>query len=78
MVRISQGQGSSEGENAILLSGTPDEHGEIGLVMRAGRYDPNLQIEMSGRSKSYTFAPSRMLDAGDDFDWASFKPVAQA
>jgi len=78
MVRISQGGTGGEGENAVLLSGTPNEHGEIGLVMRAGRYDPNLHIEMTGRSKSYKFEPSRMLDAGDDFDWAAFKPVAQA
>ncbi len=78
MVRISQGHVGGEGENAVLLSGTPDERGEIGLVLRAGRYDPNLQIEMSGRRKSYTFEPSRMLDAGDDFDWAAFKPIAQA
>ena len=43
------------------------------LVMRAGRYDPNLTIKITGRSKAYLFTPSRMLDAGDDFDWAMFK-----
>ena len=73
MVRISQGESVQEGENAVLLSGTPDSNGEVGLVMRAGRYDPNLAIGITGRSKSYCFTPSRMMDAGDDFDWAMFK-----
>jgi len=73
MVRIAPGEGDAgEGEHAVLLSGTPDVNGEVGLVMRAGRYDPNLNIRIIGRSKSYLFKPSRMLDAGDDFDWANF------
>ena len=71
MVRISQGE-SAEQENAILLSGTPDANGEIGLIMRAGRYDPNVPIDITGRSKSYRFLPSRMKDAGDDYDWGMF------
>jgi hypothetical protein len=72
MVRISQGEAAREGENAVLLAGAPDGNGEIGMVMRAGRYDPNANIEITGRTKSYTFLPSRMMDAGDDFDWAMF------
>lgn len=64
---------SAEAENAVLLSDTPDANGEVGLVMRAGRFDPNLTIKTTGRSKAYVFTPSRMLDAGDDFDWAAFK-----
>jgi hypothetical protein len=78
MVQISQGDASREGESAVLLSGTPDSNGEIGLVMRAGRYDPNLAIGITGRSKSYTFQPARMMDAGDDFDWATFTVSGQA
>ena len=79
MVHIAAPEGDSgEGESAVLLSGTPDANGEVGLVMRAGRYDPNVTIRIAGRSKSYLFTPSRMMDAGDDFDWATFKiePVA--
>jgi len=79
MVRIAAPEGDAgEGENAVLLSGTPDANGEVGLVMRAGRYDPNVTIKIAGRSKSYLFTPSRMMDAGDDYDWATFKidPVA--
>ncbi|HYH43381.1 MAG TPA: hypothetical protein VD867_15520, partial [Burkholderiales bacterium] len=73
MVQISQGEAGRDGESAVLLSGSPDANGEIGMVMRAGRYDPNLAIELTGRSKSYTFQPARMMDAGDDFDWATYK-----
>jgi hypothetical protein len=71
-VRISQ-PGGCGSESAILLSGTPDANGEIGLVMRAGRFDPNTNIEVNGRTKSYVFVPCRLIDSGDDFDWAMFK-----
>lgn len=73
MVRMASAAGdSADGESAVLLSGTPDANGEVGLVMRAGRYDPNLPVKITGRSKAYLFTPARMLDAGDDFDWAMF------
>jgi hypothetical protein len=72
MVRFSLG-GTGEADNAVLLSGTPDVNGEFGLIMRAGRYDPNVDLHVTGRSKSYVFQPSHMVDAGDDFDWAMFK-----
>jgi len=71
MVRFSHGD-TSEADNAVLLSGTPDVNGEVGLIMRAGRYDPNVSLQVTGRSKTYVFEPSRMMDAGDDFDWAMF------
>ena len=73
VVRFSQGDAAHQPENAVLLSGTPDVNGEVGLIMRAGRYDPNLNLHVTGHSKSYVFQPSRMLDAGDDFDWGMFK-----
>jgi hypothetical protein len=73
-VRMAPAAGeNAEAENAVLLSGTPDANGEVGLVMRAGRYDPNLTMKITGRSKACLFTPARMLDAGDDFDWVMFK-----
>ena len=77
MVRISYPHGGREPENAVLLSGAPDAKGEVGLVLRAGRYDPNAAIEVTGRTKTYRFEPSRMVDAGDDFDWAAYKVAPQ-
>ena len=63
----------SASEPAILLSGATDANGEVGLVMRAGRFDRGSKIEVNGRTKSYVFVPCRMIDSGDDFDWATFK-----
>lgn len=76
MVRFSYPDSGREPENAVLLSGAPDANGEVGVVLRPGRYDPNATVEVAGRTKSYRFAPSRMIDAGDDFDWAAYT-VAQ-
>jgi hypothetical protein len=45
--------------------------------MRAGRYDPDLSLEVTGHSKSYLFEPSRMVDSGEDFDWGLFKIAQQ-
>jgi hypothetical protein len=76
-IRFSPGQPGREPESAVLLSATPDVNGEVGLVMRAGRYDPNLSLHVIGQTKSHVFQPSRMMDAGGDYDWAMFK-VASA
>lgn len=75
LVRSSH-EAASDAENAMLLSTAPDTNGEVGLVMRAGRFDPGSGVEIAVRDKSYRFTPSRMIDAGDDFDWAAYK-VAQ-
>lgn len=77
-VRISRGAGGRDAENAMLLSTAPDSNAEIGVVMRAGRYDANSPVEVAGRNNSYLFSPARMVDAGDDFDWAVYKVSRQA
>ena len=71
MVRIAGEAGESD--NAVLLSGTPDANGEVGLIMRAGRFDPNLDISVTRGASAYQFHPARLVDAGDDFDWALFR-----
>ena len=73
MVRLSYPEGEREAENAVLLSGAPDAQGEVAMVLKPGRYDPNSPIEVTGRTKSYRFRPSRMVDAGDDYDWVAYK-----
>jgi hypothetical protein len=72
VVRIAPADKAGEADTAILLSGKADANGEVGLVTRAGRYDPGSDIQVNGRTKSYVFVPSRLVDAGDDFDWAMF------
>jgi hypothetical protein len=78
VVRISAVAATGESDTAILLSGTPDVNGEVGLVTRAGRFDPRSSVQVNGRTKSYVFVPSRLADAGDDFDWGLFQIQANA
>jgi hypothetical protein len=72
-VRVVRPDSESVNEPAILLSAAPDANGEVGLVMRGGRFDSATKIEVNGRTKSYVFVPCRLIDSGDDFDWATFK-----
>jgi len=57
----------------ILLSTTPDGQGEVGVIMREGVYSARDSMEMIVRDKTYHLAPSRMVEGGEDFDWARFK-----
>jgi hypothetical protein len=61
-----------EPESAILLSSEPDADGEMGLIMRAGRFDPGQQIAFMLGEQELVLTPVRMIDAGDDFDWSSY------
>jgi len=60
-------------EHAVLLSTKPDSQGEVSVVRRAGRFDPKLGVRLAVGDNAYTLTPSRLIDAGDDFDWASYK-----
>ena len=40
--------------------------------MRAGRFNPGTTAEMTIKGAKYTMSPTRMVDAGDDFDWAVY------
>jgi hypothetical protein len=71
LVRITHG--GREPENAVLLSSDPDANSEVGLVMRAGRFDPGSSIDLMLQGVRHALAPAHMVDAGDDFDWARYK-----
>ena len=58
---------------AVLLSTSPDSHGEVGVVMREGIFNVRDSLEMIVRDKTYVLVPSRMVEGGEDFDWAKFK-----
>ena len=60
-------------EHAVLLSTLPDGQGEVPLVRRAGRYDPKSGVRFAIGDDVYTLTPSRLIDAGDDFHWASYR-----
>ena len=64
---------SREAESAVLLSGAPDQNGEIGIIMRAGRFDAAGSIDLTVKDNPFVLVPSRLVDDGDDFDWAVYK-----
>ena len=70
-------RGSAEPEHAVLLSMRPDSNGEVALIRSSGRYDARAGAQLVIRDNTYTLSPSRLIDAGEDFDWASYK-VARA
>lgn len=61
------------GERAVLLSAALDTNGEIDLLLRARSFIPGKHLEMNVRGKEYYLRPSRLVEAGDNFDWAKFK-----
>jgi hypothetical protein len=61
-----------EPEVAILLSADSELTGEVGVLMRAGRFDANHQITLMLGDRRFTLAPVSMITAGDAFDWATY------
>lgn len=62
---------------AILLSSRPDKNREVAILMRAASYTQNHQFHMSVRGKTYLVAPSELIEAAEDCDWARFEVVKQ-
>jgi hypothetical protein len=60
------------GEAAVLLSTSPDENGEVGLLLRAGVFSSAMPLNMNVHEKHYGLAPRKLVDGGEDFDWAKF------
>lgn len=58
---------------AVLLTGPPDHQEEIGVVLRNGALNGCDGLEMAVREKSYLLRPTRIIEGGEDFDWATFK-----
>lgn len=67
-----------EGEPGVLLSTTPDQHGEIALLLRGGGYTLGQGLEMNVRGKQYHLTPRKLVEGGGDFDWAKFKVMQRA
>jgi hypothetical protein len=62
-----------DGDAAVLLSTTPDRHGDVSLLLKTGSYAANQPLEMIVRGKRYHLMPRRLVEGGGDFDWAKFK-----
>lgn len=67
-----------EAESGVLLSTTPDSHDEVALIMRAGRFDPSHSLDITLGDVRHVLTPRRMVDAGDDFDWARYQITRSA
>ncbi|MCW5575843.1 MAG: hypothetical protein KIT13_07075 [Burkholderiales bacterium] len=65
-------------DSALLLSATPDSHGEVGLVLRESSYSARDSLDMVVNGKPYLLMPSRLAEGGEDFDWAMFKVMARS
>lgn len=64
---------------ALLLSSAPDSQGEVELLLRVGSYTPTQSLEMQVRNgRSFLLVPSKLLEGGDDYDWARFKIMSRA
>jgi hypothetical protein len=63
---------------ALLLSTTPDSRGEVGLVLRESSYNARDSLDMVVNNKPYLLMPSRLVEGGEDYDWAMFKVMARS
>ena len=70
---VSSFNATREGEPAVLLSTTPDKNGDIALLLKVGSYTPHQALQMTVRGKRYYLMPRKLVEGGDDFDWAKFK-----
>jgi hypothetical protein len=64
---------SREPQPAILLATAPDRNGEITVIMREGIFSARDRMEMTIGGKSYLLQPARLIEGGEDFDWAAFR-----
>jgi hypothetical protein len=64
---------SREPQPAILLATAADRNGEVTVIMREGIFSARDGMEMVIGGKSYELQPARLIEGGEDFDWAAFR-----
>lgn len=77
-VRIGKSGAAAATDTAILLSTSPDSRGEVGVVLREGVYNSRDSFDMTVNSKPYLLMPGRLVEGGEDFDWAMFKVMSRS
>lgn len=65
-------------QSAILLSTARDRRGEIALLLREGVFNPRDSFEMTVRDRTYLLIPSRLVEGGEEYDWAKFKVMQRS
>jgi len=77
LVRAGKTSASAGGERelqpAILLATAPDQRGEVGIIMREGNFSLRDGLEMTLGGKSYGLEPIRLVEGGEDYDWATYR-----
>ena len=61
-----------ENDSGVLLTRQPDADRQIRLLLRAGAYTQDQQLELRVRGQLYHIGPSRLLETGTEFDLAQF------
>jgi hypothetical protein len=74
LVPVQQGRAMPvEPRRALLLSARPDENGEVEVALEVGAFSGSTRFMVTIGGKPYLLVPSRLVEAGDDFDFARFK-----
>jgi hypothetical protein len=67
-------------EPGILLTESPDAEGEVGVLLCTGVlngvFKERDKLELKFRDQSLRLILSKIVEAGDDFDWAKLKIIA--
>ena len=58
-----------------MLTRQPDSERQIRLLLRAGGYTQEQQLELRARGQIYRLAPSRVIERGVEFDLAQFTVI---
>ncbi len=66
-----------DGDPAVLLSTTPDPNDEIALLLKVGSFTAGQALAMTVRGRVYQLIASKLIEGGDDFDWAKFRVLPQ-
>jgi hypothetical protein len=69
---------SEKGNRAVLLSRSPDEKGEIKLLLPWDTFKPRENIDIKVRDINYVLRPLKLLERGLDFDCAQFAIIQRA
>ena len=76
--RMPSAAGMHVNDRALLLSTTADSNGEIPLLVREGGYARGQVLEMKARGKSFEVVGARLIEGGEDYDWAMYRIVPRA
>lgn len=64
-----------DNDPAVLLTRQPDANRQICVLLRAGSYTHDQEIELRARGQVYRIAPARLLETGAEFDIGQFGVV---